>query len=171
MRDLYFVDGYNVIFWEPDTFPRDDLEMARKKLIDLLLDFSAHNDIEMVIVFDGKGNTVTETRLTEGCTEIFTPRRMTADSYIEKESYRRRDEYRSIYVVSSDGPVQNQILGNGAYRMAVADLMRVFREDKKVQHSFIRANNRANLRGEIGRNLPEDVREKLNAMRGGSHDE
>lgn len=87
----------------------------------------------MVAVFDGQGqgNKVTERRLTPFFTEVFTPKTMTADSYIEKESYRRRDEYRSIYVVSSDGPVQNQILGNGAYRMAVGDLMRVLSEDKK----------------------------------------
>lgn len=167
MRDLYFIDGYNVIFWRPDIFPRDDMETARKMLIDLLLDYGAHNDIEVVVVFDGQGasNKVTEEELAPHFTEIFTPKQMTADSYIEKESYRRRNEYRSIYVVSSDGPVQNQILGNGAYRMAVADLMRVLREDKKEQHTFIAVNNRANLRSEIGRNLPEDVMKKLDALR------
>jgi len=160
MKDLYFVDAYNVIFWEPAEFPRDDLESSRKKLLDLLLDFGAHNDVEIVAVFDGQGqgNKVTEQRL-------FTPKTMTADSYIEKESYRRRDEYRSIYVVSSDGPVQNQILGNGAYRMAVADLMRALSEDKREQHRFIRTNNRANLRNEVGRNLPDDVRRRLDALR------
>lgn len=36
---------------------------------------------------------------------------MTADSYIEMESYKRRDEYRSIFVVTSDGAEQNQVLG------------------------------------------------------------
>lgn len=167
MKDLYFIDGYNVIFWEPKLFPRDDLEMARKKLIDLLLDFGAHTDAEMVAVFDGKGtgNKVSETKLAPNFTEVFTPKRMTADSYIEKESYRRRDEYRTIYVVSSDGPVQNQILGNGAYRMAVSDLLRALAEDKKEQHTFIRVNNRGNLRSEIGRSLSPDVREKLEALR------
>lgn len=34
---------------------------------------------------------------------------MTADSYIEKESYLRRDEYRHIFVVTSDGPEQSQV--------------------------------------------------------------
>lgn len=58
---------------------------------------------------------------------------MTADSYIEMESYKRRDEYRSIFVVTSDGAEQNQVLGNGAYRMAVSDLVRLWNEDKKVQ--------------------------------------
>lgn len=167
MKDLYFIDAYNVIFWEPAAFPRDDLEASRKKLIDLLLDYGAHNDVEIVAVFDGQGpgSKVAAREIAPFFTEVFTPKTMTADSYIEKESYRRRDEYRSIFVVSSDGPVQNQILGNGAYRMAVADLMRVLSEDKKEQHSFITANNRGNLRNEIGRNLPDEVRRKLDSLR------
>lgn len=30
MKDLYLVDGYNVIFWRPDLFDRSDLESGRK---------------------------------------------------------------------------------------------------------------------------------------------
>lgn len=167
MKDLYLIDAYNVIFWEPEVFPRTELETSRKKLLDLLQDYGAHNDVEIIVVFDGQGqgNQVKETVLAPFFKEVFTPAHMTADSYIEKESYRRREEYRSIYVVSSDGPVQNQILGNGAYRMAVADLMRVLSEDKREQHTFIRRNNTGNLRSEIGRNLPDEVRKKLEALR------
>ena len=112
MRDLYFIDGYNVIFWEPKIFPKSDLETARKKLNDMLLDFGAHRDIEIVAVYDGQSlsHNPQETKLTEFMTEVYTPKHMTADSYIEKESYRRRGEYREIYVISSDGSVQNQIM-------------------------------------------------------------
>lgn len=111
MRDLYLVDGYNVIFWEPEMFDRTDLESSRKKLIDLMQDYGAHNNIEVIIVFDGQGKSikVKEERLSDTFTVVFTPARMTADSYIEKESYLRKEEYRSIYVVTSDGPEQNQI--------------------------------------------------------------
>lgn len=169
MKDLYFVDAYNVIFRDPDRFPRDDLESSRKMLLDLLLDFGAHNDVEIVVVFDGQGpgTKAVEHPLARSFTEVFTPKTMTADSYIEKESYRRRGEYRSIYVVSSDGSVQSQILGNGAYRMAVTDLMRVLSEDKRRQHRFMAENNRANLRNEVGQNLPDAVREKLEGLRKG----
>ena len=96
---------------------------------------------------------------------VYTPSRMTADSYIERESYRRKDEYRAIFVVTSDGAEQNQILGHGAYRMAVADLVRSWNEDKKVQSAFIQNNNRTNLRSEIGRSIPETVQEKLERLR------
>lgn len=99
-------------------------------------------------------------------TIVYTPRRMTADSYIEKESYLRRDEYRHIFVVTSDGPEQSQILGNGAYRVPVSDLMRAMEEDKALQSKFITRNNHKNLRSEIGRAIPPSVQEKLDKLRG-----
>ncbi len=169
MKDLYLVDGYNVIFWLPKVFDREDLESSRKKLIDLLQDYGAHNNVEMIVVFDGKStsNKVKMEKIGKSFTIVFTPSRMTADSYIEKESYDRKDEYRSIYVVTSDGPEQNQVLGNGAYRMAVDDLLRAINEDKKVQTTFITHNNNNNLRSEIGRALPTSVQEKLNRLRNG----
>ena len=45
MKDLYLIDGYNVIFWLPEEFPRTDLESSRKKLVDLMQDYGAHNDV------------------------------------------------------------------------------------------------------------------------------
>lgn len=167
MKDLYLVDGYNVIFWLPDMFDREDLESSRKKLIDLMQDYGAHNNAEVIMVFDGQGtsNKVKVDRISGSFTVVFTPTRMTADSYIEKESYLRKDEYRSIYVVTSDGPEQSQVLGNGAYRMAVDDLVHALKEDKKVQTTFIDNHNRANLRSEIGRAISPDIAEKLDRLR------
>lgn len=49
MKDLYLVDGYNVIFGRPDIFDRSDLESCRKKLMDIMQDYGAHNDIEVII--------------------------------------------------------------------------------------------------------------------------
>ena len=49
--------------------------------------------------------------------------------------------------------------------MAVADLVRSWNEDKKVQSAFIQNNNRTNLRSEIGRSIPETVQEKLERLR------
>lgn len=126
MKDLYLIDGYNVIFWLPEEFPRTDLESSRKKLVDLMQDYGAHNDVEVIVVFDGNSRSLkakVET-ISPFFHVVYTPLKMTADSYIEMESYKRRDEYRSIFVVTSDGAEQNQVLGNGAYRMAVSDLVR-----------------------------------------------
>lgn len=174
MKDLYLIDGYNVIFWLPEEFPRTDLESSRKKLVDLMQDYGAHNDVEVIVVFDGKSRSLkakVET-VSPFFHVVYTPSKMTADSYIETadsyiemESYKRRDEYRSIFVVTSDGAEQNQVLGNGAYRMAVSDLVRLWNEDKKVQTIFIRRNNMANPRSEIGRHIPSSVQDKLERLR------
>ncbi|WP_296097614.1 NYN domain-containing protein [Dialister sp.] len=167
MKDLYLVDGYNVIFWCPEIFGRTDLESSRKKLIDLMEDYGAHNDIEVIIVFDGQGQSTKAKveKIDDFFTLVYTPSRMTADSYIEKESYLRRDEYRHIFVVTSDGPEQSQVLGNGSYRVAVDDLVKAVNEDKAVQTTFINHNNRKNLRSEIGRAIPASVQEKLDKLR------
>lgn len=167
MKDLYLVDGYNVIFCLHDEYPTHDLETSRKMLIDVMQDFGAHNDVEIIIVFDGQGSSlkIREEKLSENFHIVFTPARMTADSYIERESYKRRDEYRSVFVVTSDGPEQNQVLGHGSYRMAVADLKRTLKQDKKRQHTFIKTNNLKNMRSEIGRNLPIEIQEKLDKLR------
>lgn len=58
MKDLYLIDGYNVIFWLPEEFPRADLESSRKKLVDLMQDYGAHNDVEVIVVFDGKSRSL-----------------------------------------------------------------------------------------------------------------
>lgn len=167
MKDLYLIDGYNVIFGLPEIFDLRDLAAERKKLIDLMQDFGAHNDLEVMVVFDGKGRFLKPdvTDISDTFHVVYSPARMTADSYIEKESYDRRKEYRSIYVVTSDGAEQNQILGNGAYRMAVSELFRLWMEDKKIQSKFITHHNLSNERNEIGKNLPDHVREKLNRLR------
>ena len=54
MKDLYLIDGYNVIFWLPEEFPRTDLESSRKKLVDLMQDYGAHNDVEVIVVLTGR---------------------------------------------------------------------------------------------------------------------
>jgi predicted RNA-binding protein with PIN domain len=167
MKDFYLIDGYNVIFCMTGVFDDMDIENARQKLIDLMQDFGAHRDVEIMIVFDGQGpsgKAAVET-IMDGFQIVFTPSRMTADSYIERESYKRRDEYRHIYVVTSDGPEQNQVLGNGAYRMAVSELKRQLLEDKHDQHQFIRKNNYTSRRNEVGMTLPPDIRHKLDTWR------
>ena len=73
---------------------------------------------------------------------------MTADSYIEKESYRRRDEFRNVYVVTSDGVEQHIVLGN-----------------KAEQHRIIHEYNISNLRSELGRILPKHIVAKLEQLR------
>ena len=169
MRDLYLIDGYNVIFWVPGEYSTSDLESSRKKLMDRLQDYGAHKDVEIIVVFDGQGESkkVRIETVTPLFHIVFTPCHMTADSYIEKESYKRRDEFRHVYVVTSDGSEQNVALGNGAFRIPVNELVKQLDNDKREQHMVIKNNNNSNLRSELGRTLPKDVVDKLNLLRHG----
>ena len=54
MRDLYLIDGYNVIFWVPGEYSTSDLESSRKKLMDRLQDYGAHKDVEIIVVLTGR---------------------------------------------------------------------------------------------------------------------
>ena len=93
MKDLYLVDGYNVIFGRPDIFDRSDLESCRKKLMDIMQYYGANNYIEVIIALYFKGNStnVNVEELSAIIKNVYKPRMMTADSYILKESYLRRD--------------------------------------------------------------------------------
>ena len=168
-KQLYIVDGYNMIGAWPELVAlkkQDDLESARDLLIQRCSNFQKFENIEVWIVFDAQFVPgITQSFDQAQVKVIFTAEGETADSYIEMESYKRRDEYRSIFVVTSDGAEQNQVLGNGAYRMAVSDLVRSWNEDKKVQTIFMRRNNMANPRIEIGRHIPSSVQDKLERLR------
>ena len=137
LKPLWLVDGYNVIFADPVywRFEKDDLEHAREFLADTLLDLAKHTGIEVVLVFDGKkiGHDSKIIERAPGFHIVYTTAKTTADSYIEKAAFRQRDNYRYIYVVTSDGPEQSQVSGSGAYRKSVRDLMHDIRADKKAQ--------------------------------------
>ena len=113
LKPLWLVDGYNVIFADPAywRFEKDDLEHAREFLADTLLDLAKHTGIEVILVFDGKkiGHAGQIIERAPGFHIVYTTAKTTADSYIEKVAFRQRDNYRYIYVVTSDGPEQSQV--------------------------------------------------------------
>lgn len=137
LHTLWLVDGYNVIFADEEYWHlrEEDLEHSRQRLTDTLLDIAAHQDLEVYLVFDGKRSG----RLAEEYTPVprfhivYTARRETADAYIERQAFLLRDSYRDVFVVTSDGPEQNQVSGNGAYRKSVRELMDELAADKRAQ--------------------------------------
>ena len=54
MKDLYFIDGYNIIFaWdELKQLARESLEHSRERLQSLLASYGKAKGIEIVVVFD-----------------------------------------------------------------------------------------------------------------------
>ncbi|MBR4224290.1 MAG: NYN domain-containing protein, partial [Oscillospiraceae bacterium] len=123
--DYLLVDGYNIIFaWdELSDLARTSLDHARKRLIDILANYTGFKGCETILVFDaykvrgGKGETERES----GITVVYTKEAETADMYIERASYEIKDA-RRIRVATSDYAEQLIILGNGALRVPAAEL-------------------------------------------------
>ena len=121
--EYLLVDGSNVIFaWdELKAIARDNLDAARKSLMDLLSNYQGFRKCRVILVFDaykvpgGQGSV----REYEGIFVVYTKERQTADAYIEKTTYELRKEER-VRVVTSDNAEQLIILGHGALRVSAS---------------------------------------------------
>jgi predicted RNA-binding protein with PIN domain len=115
MKDLLIVDGYNIIHaWKPlKKLAAASLEHARDKLVDMLAGYGKSKGFLLLIVFDAMYTEEAEksTKIGNDCKVLFTDKEETADSCIERIVYDHRNDKRNIYVATSDGPEQNQILG------------------------------------------------------------
>ena len=131
------VDGYNVIFaWdELKTLAADNLDAARRKLMDILCNYAGYKKCVPILVFDAykvKGGT-REVEQYHNLYVVYTKEAETADMYIEKATHEIAKQYRTR-VVSSDGAEQLIILGNGALRVSA----RAFHEEVRAVDAEIR---------------------------------
>ena len=157
-REYLFVDGYNIInSWEVLKELKDgNLEEARNKLIQIMMEYQHYSGIVTTIVFDAhlvKGNSGTKEKHGE-LKVVYTKESETADHYIE----RRLDEIgklRRVRVATSDWMEQQIILGRGGTRISARELeIEVFSGKKTNQkNNFM-----------IGR-LDEDTIKKLNRLK------
>ncbi len=110
----------------------DDLEAARKKLIDILADFSGYKGYRITVVFDShlvKGAR-RKKEVINDIEVVFTKEGETADNYIEKYVYKNAS-IEKITVVTSDYLEQLMILGDGAIRMTPRELIYQLESYKK----------------------------------------
>lgn len=172
MKDLLIVDGYNIIFAWKDlkALANDSLEHARERLTDTLASYGKAKGLKLLLVFDAMYTEEAEKSMHIGrdCEIIFTDKEETADSRIEKLVYEHRHERRRIFVATSDGPEQNQILGTGAYRVTARelaeDVARQKEELKRYEHGHSYAGSGA--RNEVAGHVTDDaVWQKLEKIR------
>lgn len=124
-KDYLIVDGYNMIFaWEGlNELAMTDLAVARARLMDIISNYRAYKQNEVLIVFDGyrvKGSV--------GCNFdhhnthiVYTKENETADMYIEKLISEIGKNY-SVRVATSDGLIQLQSVRTGVLRMTAKEL-------------------------------------------------
>ncbi len=172
MKDLLIVDGYNIIFaWDDlKKLAAQSLEHAREKLTDTLASYGKFKGYMLILVFDAMHTEENAKCMTIGkdCTVLFTDKEETADSRIERIVYEHRNDRRVIYVATSDGPEQTQILGTGAYRVPARELA----EDvERIRREAAAYDHRNVLRDQTHRNevvyrvRNEDVLKQLEKIR------
>ncbi len=124
--EYLIVDGYNVIFaWEwLKEIARKNLEDARHILSDLLCNYKAFKQIEVILVFDAykvKENPGSIEKY-NNITVVYTKEAETADMYIEKVT-KEIGKKRKVRVATSDALEQTIILGHGAMRLPALALL------------------------------------------------
>lgn len=122
--DYLLVDGYNVIHaWkELSELAKDDMEMARGRLQDILCNYQGYSGKDVILVFDAYrvASHPTETFDYHNIHVVYTKTAETADQYIEKFSVEKADRY-NVTVVTSDGLEQVIIRGAGAHLLSARD--------------------------------------------------
>lgn len=119
---IIFVDGYNVINSWPELKKIKDysLELSRKKLTEILQNYSIYKGHKIFLVFDAHmvdKSIEKKEQHGENLVIVFTKEGETADGYIEKRVNnigRKKD----VCVVTSDSMEQQVIFQRGGIRMS-----------------------------------------------------
>ena len=143
--EYLLVDGYNIIFaWEELTrLARQDLDVARKSLMDLLSNYQGFRKNRVILVFDAykvPQGTGSVSRY-HNIHVVYTKQAETADAYIEKASYALSKEGGRVRVATSDAAEQFIILGHGALRVSAQDLRSEVESVEGEIAAILRRNN------------------------------
>ncbi len=144
-REILLVDGYNVLFaWEEmKALMQDSVDLARKRLMDLMCNFSGVTGKHVILVFDAykvPGNPGSAEKYSN-IFIIYTRETQTADAFIEKTTYEARGSAR-VRVITSDGPEQLIALGNAALRTSAREFRREVIQAQGSIAAFLEKQNR-----------------------------
>ena len=125
MKEYLIIDGYNIInAWdELKNIAENDLEASRDKLVQMMLEYAALTEEEIIIVFDAyrvKKRSRTKQKYPK-VTVVYTKENQTADSYIEKV-IGELDKRALIRVATNDWAEQQIVLGKGCSRLSAREL-------------------------------------------------
>ncbi len=119
-EEFLLVDGYNIIFsWEDLAGEaRESLDFARSRLINILCNYQAFRQCNLILVFDAyKVKSDREVETYGNITVVYTKEAETADMFIEKAAHKLSGDNR-VRVATSDGTEQLIILGSGAVKIS-----------------------------------------------------
>ena len=163
MREIWFVDGYNIL-GAGENKEGLSIDHARDRLADELADFSGFTNIEIVLVYDGhhvKKNKGSET-VVSGVRVVYTQAEETADQYIERQCALLSHERCTVRVATGDGMEQHMILGLGALRMSAKELIQTLRQAKKQRRQM---QEKTRQKGYLFHHLDGETLEALERIR------
>ncbi|EFI41996.1 NYN domain-containing protein [Peptoniphilus sp. oral taxon 386] len=163
--EYLFVDGYNIInSWEVFKNYREDLEEQRKRLIDILSEYSHVIQEKIILVFDGYMVKKSPGAIYEhdNILVVFTRELETADHFIERQ-LDEMGRVRKIRVATSDNIEQQIILSRGGIRISAREFeVEVENGMKKINKNIVTLKK--NYKNELL--LDAEVIRKLNKIRG-----
>lgn len=168
--EILLIDGYNIIFaWdELKKVAAENLDAARKMLMDILSNYQGLVKNEIILVFDaykvrgGVGSVIKYHNIHV----VYTKEAETADTYIEKTACQLSRDHK-VWVATSDGPEQMIILGGGALRLSAGDL-RAEIDAANVRMKDVILRNNINERTRPVEKAMEKAREKKKKTGGNS---
>lgn len=169
MKDILFIDGYNIIHaWHELSQLSEsvNLEAARQRLTDMIGEYAVSQGIESVIVFDAhmvKGIMNREEQH-PGVRVVYTAEHQTADAYIERRVAGMDRYARNIYVATSDAMEQIVVSSQGAARVSARELLRDIKKSKETR----RKTYGRQLGSDVGSRLDPEI---IRRLRCAFHDE
>lgn len=165
MKDILFVDGYNIIHsWSllKEIVSNVNLEAAREKLADMIGEYAAFSGIDAIVVFDAymvKGASSKEVEL-PGVKVVYTSQYQTADSYIER-CVAQLDRYQqNIYVATSDAMEQIVVSSQGAARISARELLNQLNKKGAERNKISKQSPSSDL----GSMLDDEIIEKMRRL-------
>ncbi|NMB10021.1 MAG: NYN domain-containing protein [Tissierellia bacterium] len=171
-KSYLFVDGYNIInSWAnlKQTMMNIGLDSAREELLDIMAEFQTISDEIVTVVFDAhelKGSFGSIEHY-KGLTVIYTKECETADHYIErvldKFSQKKHGRKNKIRVATSDGMIQQIVLGRGGIRVSAPELLAEYHSIKHSVNRFERKKSK-NIKIKNIVSIDEDTLNKLESI-------
>ncbi|MBM7615321.1 NYN domain-containing protein [Alkaliphilus hydrothermalis] len=167
MKEYLLIDGYNVINAWPylREICHQDLDEARNALIEIMMEYQSLKAVKIIVVFDahlvrrsrGKSEKI------KGVEVVFTKERETADGYIERKVIGLIEKRNRVVVATNDWLEQQMVLGGGATRISVRELIADYEHMKARVGKKTRENTLK--KEEISNRLDSSVLEKLEKFR------
>ena len=171
-KHYLLVDGYNIIFASKslNELAQINIDAARDRLVELLIDYKAYKDYEIIVVFDAYRlvNHPTEVQNFSGVYVVYTKTAETADQYIEKTTHEMIKRY-DVTVATSDGIEQVIIRGKGAILISAREFLKDLEETKEA---FRKEHiEKTSVTNRLFDSLEGELKEKIENIRLGKKEE